>query len=60
MKKLFLSSSFKDVAPWLVHFVGENLEGKKSPSSQPQVFQRKLSFMWNQEKSIREFRISRG
>ncbi|MCP3797188.1 peptidase E [Paenibacillus sp. CH40] len=29
MKKLFLSSSFKDVAPWLVHFVGENLEGKK-------------------------------
>lgn len=50
MKKLFLSSSFKDVAPWLVHFAGENLEGKKSPSSQPQVFQRKLSFMWNQEK----------
>ncbi|MCP3747779.1 MULTISPECIES: Type 1 glutamine amidotransferase-like domain-containing protein [Paenibacillus] len=29
MKKLFLSSSFKDVAPCLVHFAGENLEGKK-------------------------------
>ncbi|PTU44935.1 peptidase S51 [Paenibacillus polymyxa] len=29
MKKLFLSSSFKDVAPCLVHSADENLEGKK-------------------------------
>ncbi|MBO3282798.1 Type 1 glutamine amidotransferase-like domain-containing protein [Paenibacillus sp. FSL M8-0228] len=54
MKKLFLSSSFKDVAPCLVHFAGENLKGKKVTFIPTASIPEKVKFYVNSGKKALE------